>query len=153
MGRRCRIPDQTGNVGIDIEIGDTRQHPRYLPSVEAMPGRHEAELAVEFAQGRLWQALDQRLAVMSFGPFVSDQQMSPGLKATFECLAPGNPYRVGLYAPQSASRRRAISDGEISTIEGAEERGPERRLPMSLIVSPDARIDAPIRQNSFEISN
>jgi len=61
-----------------------------------MPSRNQAELAVELAQGRFWQPLDQRLAIMTFCAFVSDQQMSSSLKAVFESLAPGNLYRVRL---------------------------------------------------------
>jgi hypothetical protein len=52
-------------------------------------------------------------------------------------------------APQFARRRRAISDGEISTIDGGEQRRPERLLPMSLILAPDARINASIRRNAL----
>src|SRR5271154_1321681 len=47
---------------IDIEIGDTGQYPRRLPSVEPMPSRDEAQLAIELAQRRFWQALDKCLA-------------------------------------------------------------------------------------------
>jgi hypothetical protein len=61
-----------------------------------MSGRHEAELAAEFAPGGFWQAFDMRLAIMPFGAFVGDQQMSAGLKAIFERLSPDDPYRVGL---------------------------------------------------------
>src|SRR5205807_1565395 len=82
---------------INIEICDAREHSRRLPSVEAMPGRHEAELAIELAQSRFWQALDKRLAIMAFCALVSDQQMPSRLEAVFECFAPGNLYRVRLY--------------------------------------------------------
>jgi hypothetical protein len=37
-------------------------------------------------------------------------------------------------APQFASRRRTISGGEISTIDGAGEGKPGRLMPMSLIL-------------------
>src|SRR5713101_5848686 len=84
---------------IDVEIRDTRQDPRRLPSVEPMPSRHEAELAIELAQGRFWQPLDKRLAIMSFCAFVSDQQMSSSLKAVFASLTPSKLYRVRLYCP------------------------------------------------------
>src|ERR1700722_1991133 len=85
-------------------MGDARQHARRLPPVEPMPGRHKTELAIEFAQGRFWQALDKRLAVILFGAFVSDQQMSSRMKAVFERLAPGNSDVVCLYcAPMRQS--------------------------------------------------
>jgi hypothetical protein len=63
-----------------------------------MAGRHQAELAVEFAQGRLWQALDEGLAVKPFCAFVSDQQMSLGLKTVLERLASDKSDVVSLYA-------------------------------------------------------
>src|SRR5450631_1449779 len=62
-----------------------------------MPCGNKAELAIELAQGRFRQALDLRLAFMSFGTFVSDQQMSPSLESVFESLAPSDLYRVSLY--------------------------------------------------------
>jgi len=93
---------------IDIEICDARQHPRRLPPVEPMPSRNQAELAVELAQGRFLATLDQRLAIMTFCAFVSDQQMSSSLKAVFESLAPGNLYRVRLYC--APIRKLATSD-------------------------------------------
>src|SRR6266478_9768247 len=102
------ILDQTTDPAIDIEIGDARQHPRRLPPVEPMPGRHQAELPIELAQGRFWQALDERLAVISFRAFVSDQQMSSRLKAVFESFAPGNSHVVRLYC--APSRLSAAGD-------------------------------------------
>src|SRR5258708_23932613 len=92
---------------VDIEVGDACKYSRRLPPMEPMPGRHQAELAVELAQRRFRQAFDQRLAILPFCPFVGDQQMTPSLKAVFESLAPGNLYDICLYdAPfrQSATR-------------------------------------------------
>src|SRR5258708_8619014 len=84
-------------VQINVEIGEARQHPRRLPSVEPVPGGHEAELAIKLAQRRFRQSLDKCFAIVSLCAFVDDQQMSPSLKAVFESLAPGNLYRVRLY--------------------------------------------------------
>ena len=39
---------------VDLEICDARQHSRRLPSVVPMPGRHQAELAIELSQSRFW---------------------------------------------------------------------------------------------------
>src|SRR5450755_1015674 len=92
---------------VDIGVGDARKHARRLPSIEPVPGRHQAELAVELAQCRSRQAVDQRLAVLPFCSFVGNKQMASGLKAVFEGLAPGNFYDIRLYDTpirQSAER-------------------------------------------------
>src|SRR5450631_576898 len=74
---------------IDVKIRDACQHSRGLPPIEPMPCGNEAELAIELAQVRFWQALDKRLAFMAFGTLVRDQQICPGMKSAFESLAPG----------------------------------------------------------------
>jgi len=73
-----------------------------------MSGRHEAEFATELAERRLWQSLDHRLAVKSFGALVDDQQMPSSLETVFEGLAPGNLYRVSLYC--TPIRQSAMGD-------------------------------------------
>src|ERR1700733_9292697 len=93
---------------IDIEVGNARQYPRRLPTVEPMPSRDKAQLAIELAQRRFWQAFDKRLAVMSFGPLVSDQQMSLCSKAVLDGAAPGNLY--GICLDSSPIRQSAVND-------------------------------------------
>jgi hypothetical protein len=73
-----------------------------------MPGRHQAEFAIEFAQVRFWQALNKRLAIISFCALVSNQQMSSRLKTVFESLTPGNSDVVSLYG--APMRQSAVSD-------------------------------------------
>jgi hypothetical protein len=87
-----------------------------------MSSGNEAQLGIELALGRLRQALYKRLAFMAFCPLVSDQQMSPSLKAVLEGPAPGNLYRVCLdCAPilQSATcdiGRREFNDRSMGRV-------------------------------------
>src|SRR5258708_28156258 len=76
---------------INVEIGDARQHPRRLPSVEPVPGGHEAELAIKLAQRQLRQSLVKCFAIVSLRAILADQQMSSSFPAVAHSLAPGNP--------------------------------------------------------------
>jgi hypothetical protein len=69
---------------VDLEIGHSGQHPRCPPSVEFAPSGYEAEPAIELGSR---QSLDERFASLLFSAFVSDQQVSRGLKAVFKLLA------------------------------------------------------------------
>src|SRR5258708_32394293 len=109
---------------VDIEVGDACKYSRRLPPMEPMPGRHQAELAVELAQRRFRQAFDQRLAILPFCPVVADQQMTPSFKAVFESLAPGNLYDICLYdAPFRQSATRDIGGRKL------DDRGRSRGVP------------------------
>jgi hypothetical protein len=79
---------------VDIEIGHSGQHPRCLPSVEFAPSGYEAEPAIELAHGGSRQSLAERFASLLFSAFVSDQQVSRGLKAVFKLLASGDCHPV-----------------------------------------------------------
>src|SRR5690349_11125445 len=73
---------------IDDEISDPREHARTLPAVEAVPAWDEAQAAADVPQGRLRQALDQRLAVVALAALDHDEQMACRACAVFERLAP-----------------------------------------------------------------
>src|SRR5262249_30263954 len=60
---------------IDVEVGDARERPRFLPAGNPVPGRNEAQPAAELVQGGLWQALDDRLAVIALSTFAHDEQV------------------------------------------------------------------------------
>jgi hypothetical protein len=73
---------------IDVEIGDTRQCARFLPSAEVMLGRNKSELVPEIAKRRPGQPFNKGLAVVALGNFSGDEQMPWSTESIFKRRVP-----------------------------------------------------------------
>src|ERR1700676_1246784 len=58
---QCGVGERPARI--DVEMGYTRQHARFLPTAEVMPGRDEGQLVREIAQGRPGKAFNNGLTV------------------------------------------------------------------------------------------
>src|SRR6266481_8497499 len=85
---------------IDVEISDSRQHPRFLPAEKTVTGGYEAQLAAEFTQRRFRQALKQRLAVVPLLTLAHDEQVTWRLESIFVRLTSDDFHGVGLDSTQ-----------------------------------------------------